>query len=139
MVIMSVDYGDARTGVAACDKLQMLASPVCVLKEAYVPRLIEKIAALAKERRVERFVVGLPLNMDDTEGERAAKCREFAAELSKATGIEAVMVDERLTTVEAHEHLSFVNVRGKKRKEIVDAVSAVVILEDYLASLEKAD
>ena len=135
MVIMSVDYGDARTGIAACDKLQFLASPVSVIKESFQPKLVSMIAALAKERKAERIVVGLPLNMDGSEGERAEKCRAFASALEAESGIETVLFDERLTTVEAHEQLSAVNAGGKKRKAIVDAVSAVVILEDYLASL----
>ena len=132
MVILAVDYGDARTGLAVCDKLEMLASPVGVIREAYAPRLIEKIKAMASPYQPERLVVGLPKNMDGTSGERAEKCRAFAAELEAALGVETVMWDERLTTVAAHRALSEVNVRGKKRKNVVDAVAAVMILEDYL-------
>ena len=132
MVIMSVDYGDSRTGIAACDKFQMLASPVCVIKERDQDVLIEKILRLISEKEAELVLVGLPVNMDDSEGERAEKCREFAKKLEEKSGVKTEMVDERLTTVEAHEYLNVVNVRGKKRKEIVDAVSAVVILEEYL-------
>ena len=132
MVIMSVDYGDSRTGIAACDKFQMLASPVCVIKERDQDVLIEKILPLISEKEAELVLVGLPVNMDDSEGERAEKCREFAKKLEEKSGVKTEMVDERLTTVEAHEYLNVVNVRGKKRKEIVDAVSAVVILEEYL-------
>lgn len=132
MVIMSVDYGDSRTGLAVCDKFQMLASPVGVVFEKYQPKVIAQIKETAEKYKAERFVVGLPKNMDGTEGERAQKCREFAAALTEATGIESVMMDERLTTVEAHKALNAVNVRGTKRKNIVDAVSAVMILEDYL-------
>lgn len=135
MVILAVDYGDARTGVAACDRMQLLASPVCVIKERSGAAVVEKLIPIISERKAELILVGLPLNMDDSEGERAEKCREFAALLEEKSGVKTVMVDERLTTVEAHEQLSAVNKRGKKRKAIVDAVSAVVILEDYLSTL----
>ena len=134
MVILSVDYGDARTGLAVCDRLEMLASPVGVIAETYAPKVIEKIRAQIAPLGVQRIVVGLPRNMDGSFGERAQKCQAFAAELQTATGIETVTWDERLTTVAAHRALSDVNVRGKKRKAVVDAVSAVMILEDYLKS-----
>lgn len=135
MVIISVDYGDARTGIASCDKFQMLASPVCVIAEKDRERLISKIAEIANERKAERFCVGLPKNMDGSLGFRADACREFGEELEKATGIPVVFRDERLTTVSAHGILNANDVRGKKRKNVVDAVSAVLILEEYLKTL----
>ena len=134
MIILSVDYGDARTGIAVCDRLQMLASPVTVINQSYEPKVIAQIDGLAKKHGAERIVVGLPKNMNGSEGERAEKCKAFAARLQQETGIETVMWDERLTTVSAHRALNVTNVTGKKRKEIVDAVSAVMILEDYLAA-----
>ncbi len=134
MVILSVDYGDARTGIAVCDKLEMLASPVTVINQSYAPKVIAEIEKLVSQYKPELIVVGLPKNMDGTSGERAEKCRNFAEELSEFTGIKTVMWDERLTTVSAHKALNVTNVRGKKRKEIVDAVSAVMILESFLAS-----
>lgn len=135
MVIISVDYGDARTGIAACDKLQLLASPVCVIAEKDRERLIEKISEIAAERKAECFCVGLPKNMDGSLGFRAEACREFGEQLQKATSIPVVFRDERLTTVSAHSILNSNDVRGKKRKNIVDAVSAVLILEEYLKTL----
>lgn len=135
MVIISVDYGDARTGIAACDKLQMLASPVCVIAEKDRERLISKIAEIAKERKAEQFCVGMPRNMDGSYGFRSDACREFGEELQQATGIPVVFRDERLTTVSAHGILNSNDVRGKKRKNVVDAVSAVLILEEYLKTL----
>lgn len=135
MVIISVDYGDARTGIAACDKLQMLASPVCVIAEKDRERLISKISEIAAEKKAERFCVGLPKNMDGSFGFRAEACREFGEQLQKETGIPVVFRDERLTTVSAHSILNSNDVRGKKRKNIVDAVSAVLILEEYLKTL----
>lgn len=133
MIILSVDYGDVRTGIAVCDRLEMLASPVTVINQSYEPKLIAQIDGLCKKHCAERIVVGLPKNMDGSQGERALKCRAFAEKLQEATGVETVMQDERLTTVSAHRALNVTNVTGKKRKEIVDAVSAVMILEDYLA------
>ena len=134
MIIMSVDYGDVRTGVAVCDKNEILASPVTVITERNADILADKIIVLAQERRAELFVVGLPKNMDGSEGFRAEACREFAAMLSERSGLPTELYDERLTTVSAHNALNMTNTRGKKRKAVVDAVSAVMILEDYMAS-----
>lgn len=133
MVIMAVDYGDVRTGIAVCDKNEILASPVAVITESDRERLIEKIISAANERRAESFVVGLPRNMDGSEGFRAEACRDFARELASLSGLNVEMYDERLTTVSAHNALNATNTRGKKRKAVVDAVSAVMILEDYMA------
>lgn len=132
MIILSIDYGDMRTGVAVCDALEMLASPVTVIKESYEPKLIAKIKDVISQKKPNLIVVGKPKNMDGSEGFRAQKCIEFAKNLQEATGIETVMWDERLTTVSAHRALNVTNTRGKDRKEIVDAVSAVMILEDFL-------
>ena len=133
MVILSVDFGQARTGIAVCDRSELLASPVTVIQEKYVPALIEKIAALAAEKQAERIVVGLPVNMNGTEGESARNARRFADDLHTASGLPVDMLDERCTTMEAHQFLNATNTRGKKRKAVVDAVSAVIILENYLA------
>ncbi len=135
MVIVSVDYGDVRTGIAACDKLGMLASPVCVIAEKDREKLISKICEIAAEKKAERFCVGMPRNMDGTYGFRADACKEFGEALEEKSGIPVVFRDERLTTVSAHGILSANDVRGKKRKDIVDAVSAVLILEEYLKTL----
>lgn len=134
MIIMSVDYGDSRTGIAVCDRLQKFAHPVEVIKENYEPKLIKRIEEIAKEREVSLIVVGLPKNMDASEGERAEKCRAFAGRLEEETGIQTVTFDERLTTVSAANYLNMTDTRGKKRKGIIDAVSAVIILQDYLDS-----
>lgn len=132
MVIMGIDYGDVRTGVAVCDKTGFLASPVTVINQRNEDKLIEEILVYVGQLSPELIVVGLPKNMDSSEGERADKCRSFAQKLSAASGIECVMRDERLSTVSAHVALNNTNTRGKKRKEVVDAVSAVMILQDYL-------
>lgn len=132
MIIMSVDYGDVRTGVAVCDKNEMLASPVKVITETDRDVLSDDIANEAVRLKAEMIVVGLPKNMDGSEGFRAEACREFASLIEEKTGIDVALYDERLTTVSAHNALNVTNTRGKKRKSVIDAVSAVMILEDYM-------
>ncbi len=135
MVIMSVDYGDVRTGIAVCDKMQILASPVCVITEKDREKLVDKITELAKEKKAERICVGLPQNMDGSYGFRSEACREFGELLKEKTGLPVFFQNERLTTVSAHNILNTADVRGKKRKAVVDAVSAVLILEDYMRTI----
>ena len=130
--IMGIDYGDARTGVAISDLLCSIVGSTTVVPSRNTEKAIADIVRLAKENQVGRIVVGLPRNMDGTEGPRAALCREFAAKLQEATGLDVVMWDERRTTVEAHNILSQHNYHGKKRKDTVDAVAASLILEGYL-------
>ena len=132
MIIMSVDLGKARTGLALCDKTEFLASPYKVIFEKSPNKLPEKVAEAAKEAKAELLVVGLPKNMDGTEGESARNARAFAETLCALTGPETVMQDERGTTVTAHGYLNETNTRGKKRKNVVDAVAATIILQDYL-------
>ncbi len=129
---MSVDYGDVRTGIAVCDKFEMLASPVCVIKETYAPNLVYKIEELAKKYNPELIVVGSPINMDGTSGQRAEKCSQLAEMIKNQTKIKSLLWDERMTTIEAHRALNVTNTRGKKRKSIVDEVAATIILQDYL-------
>lgn len=136
MIIMSVDYGDVRTGIAVCDKMQILASPVCVITEKDRKKLAEKIKDIAKERKVERICIGVPQNMDGSYGFRSEACKEFGELLREVTGLEVAYQNERLTTVSAHNILNTVDVCGKKRKAVVDAVSAVLILEDYMNSIK---
>lgn len=132
MVILSVDLGAARTGVAVCDKSEILASPVGVIKSDYFPKIIAKIAEFCEIYGPELIVVGNPINMDGSAGESSQKCTDFAAQLQQELKIETVLWDERNTTVIAHGMLNDVNVRGKKRKDTVDAVAATVILENYI-------
>ncbi len=130
---MSVDYGDTRTGVAICDKREILASPVTVITEKYRPNLIKKLIEIINERKPELIVVGLPKNMDGSCGERCEKCTEFANELREVTGIRVDMWDERLTTVSAYRALNEADFHGRKTRQVIDAVAAVTILQDYLA------
>ena len=134
MKILAVDYGASRTGLAVCDPTEFLTTPITpqiTLKAR--PKVAAEVCRIAQEQKAELIVVGLPLNMDGTEGVRAELCREFADKLAQATGLPVSMWDERRTTVEAHNILSQHNYHGKKRKDTVDAVAASLILEGYLA------
>ncbi len=133
--LMGIDYGDARTGVALSDLRCTIVGSTTVVPSRNTEKAIADIVRIARENDVERIVVGLPRNMDGTEGVRAALCREFAEKLHEATGLDVVMWDERRTTVEAHNILSAHNYHGQKRKNTVDAVAASLILEGYLNSL----
>ena len=132
MIILGVDLGKARTGVSVCDRSEMLASPVEVVKEHNRERLLQRVAALAAERKAELIVVGLPRNMDGSEGESAQNAREFGGQIAELSGLPVEFSDERGTTVTAHGFLNETNTRGKKRKETVDAVAATIILQNYL-------
>jgi len=131
--IMGVDYGDARTGVAISDLLCSIVGSTYVIPSRNTEKAIADLVKLTKDNQVGQIVVGLPKNMDGTEGARAQLCREFAQKLKEATGLPVTMWDERRTTVEAHNILSQHNYHGKKRKNTVDAVAASLILEGYLA------
>ena len=133
MRIMAVDYGDARTGVAISDLLCSLTGSTRVIHGRMQEKLIASLVEITKGSDIGEIVVGLPRNMDGSEGVRAELCREFAAKLGEATGLPVKMWDERWTTVEAHRILSDHNYHGKKRKDTVDAVAASLILEGYLA------
>lgn len=133
MRVMGIDYGDARTGIAVSDLLCSIVGTTTVIHSRNREKTLAEISRLVKENDVGEIVIGLPKNMDGTEGARAQLCREFAQLVEDATGIKVAMWDERRTTVEAHNILSAHNYHGKKRKDTVDAVAASLILEGYLA------
>lgn len=133
MKIMGIDYGDARTGVAISDLLCSIVGSTAVVPSRNREKLMADILRLIQDNGVGEVVVGLPKNMDGTEGARAELCRAFADELKKRCGLPVAMWDERRTTVEAHNILSAHNYHGQKRKNTVDAVAASLILEGYLA------
>ncbi len=135
--IMGIDYGDARTGVAISDLLCSIVGTTYVVPSRNTDKAVADLVRLAREQDVGHIVVGLPRNMDGTEGVRAELCRAFGARLAQETGLEVTMWDERRTTVEAHNILSEHNYHGKKRKNTVDAVAASLILEGYLNSLPR--
>lgn len=132
--IMALDYGDARTGVAISDLMCSIVGSTCVIPSRNTEKAIADIVRLCKENAVGLIVVGLPKNMDGSEGPRAELCRDFAERVREAAGVPVTMWDERRTTVEAHNILSQHNYHGKKRKNTVDAVAASLILEGYLNS-----
>lgn len=134
MIILGIDYGDVRTGVSVCDKTEFLASPVCVIKESYMPKLLDKIIEVINAKNPELIVIGLPKNMDGSLGFRAQACTEFADELEKRCGIKTQMWDERLTSVIAHRQLQLNGKREKKHKDVVDAAAAVEILQSFIDS-----
>ena len=132
MKIMAVDYGDARTGLAVCDRTEFLASPVGQIEEKSMAKVAEKIIYASREFDVGMIVIGLPRNMDGTEGPRAELYRTFAGRVEEATGLKPVLWDERRTTVDAHRILGEQGVRAKNRKDKIDSVAATLILEGYL-------
>ena len=133
MRIMGVDYGDARTGIALSDLLCSIVGSTTVIHSRRDDKTIAEIKKIIEQNGVTEIVVGLPKNMNGTEGPRAEVCKAFAEQLKEATGLPVTMWDERRTTVEAHNILSAHNYHGQKRKNTVDAVAASLILEGYLA------
>ena len=132
MRIMAIDYGDAHTGVAVSDPTGLLAGFTAVI-DAYRPEAVaERVAALAAEHGAEELVLGHPLNMDGTRGPRAEKAEAMKALLEKVTALPVVLWDERRTTIDAHQILLGAGKNAKKRKKVVDAVAASLILEGYL-------
>lgn len=133
MKIMAVDFGEARTGLAVCDRTEFLASPVGVVHERDFETCVKKVAyAAVKELDVGMVVVGLPKNMDGSLGPRAELCDKFARALKALIPIPVVTWDERQTTMQAAAYLNELDVRGAKRKEVIDEVAATIILESYL-------
>lgn len=135
MRIMGIDYGDARTGLAVSDEMNILVGEAWTLNEWNPERVADVIAQEAQKRNVRRLVLGLPKNMDGSEGPRAEKCRDFAELLRSKTDIELVMWDERRSSIEAHVILHANGKREKKHRKTVDAVAASLILEGYLGTL----
>ena len=133
MKILAVDYGDTRTGLAVCDAGELLARPVTVIHSHKMEEVLAQTAAAARSEGVGRIVVGNPINMNGTAGPRSELCQAFADRLRELSGLPVVLWDERSTTVSAIGILNTTDTRGKKRKAVVDAVAATLILESYLA------
>jgi putative Holliday junction resolvase len=134
MKILAVDLGHARTGLAICDEGEILASPLMVLPSYNWDKLLIEVAEQVKKTGAGAVVIGLPKNMDGTEGESAQNARDFAQKLSEKISAAVHLQDERCTTMVAYTYLNDTNVRGKKRKAVVDAVAATIILQDYLSA-----
>ena len=134
MRILAVDYGESRTGIAVCDPTEFLASPVGIITEKGATKTIRRILELCEELGAEMIVVGHPPNMNDSVGEMAQKCEYIASRLREESGLEVVLWDERATTIDAQEILDENGVYRKKRKKVLDAVAAVLILESFMRS-----
>lgn len=134
MRVLAIDYGDRRTGLAFSDAGGVLCGEAFTVEEWDAERLCERIARECRERGVGKLVLGLPKNMDGSEGPRAEKSRAFSKLLMERTGLEVRLWDERRSSVEAHAILSANGKREKKHKKSVDALAAALILEGYLGS-----
>ncbi len=140
MRIMGLDYGGATMGVAISDELLLTAQPVETIRrerEKQMRTTYRRIEELIEEYEVGKIVLGLPLNMNDTVGERALMAQGVADDLRRRTGLEVIMMDERLTTVEAHEILDEAGLSWKKKAEVVDKIAASIILQTYLNSISE--
>jgi putative Holliday junction resolvase len=129
---MAIDYGEARTGVAVSDPTGSIAGDAWTIEQRDCGALARAIAQEAASRGVAAIVVGFPKNMDGTQGAAAARSAQFADMLRDISKLEVALWDERLTTVDAHRILNGANRRGKKRKRVIDAVAATLILDGYL-------
>ncbi len=138
MIIIAVDYGKSRTGLAICDKKEILSFPLGVVEEKNMEILCEKIKEKIIENKAELAIIGLPKNMDGSLGESAKNSKKLGEKLKSIININIDFWDERKTTVTAHEYLNQTNTRGKKRKSIIDAVSATIILQNYLDYRKKS-
>ena len=130
--ILAIDHGEARTGLAICDPGELLATPLTTIQQWDPQKLAAQIAQTAKSQGAQHIVLGLPLNMDGSEGPRAQACRTFAALLEQETSLPVTLWDERSTTITAARYLNATDTRGKKRKAALDPLSAAIILESYL-------
>lgn len=133
--ILGVDFGDRRTGLAISDVSRFLAGGIGTISPGGIAATVKAVAEIAAEQGAVAAVVGLPRNMDGTEGSRAERCREFALMLADEAGIPVAMTDERLTTVAASRYLNETDTRGKKRKGVIDTLSAEIILQNTLDRL----
>ena len=136
--ILGVDFGDKRTGLASCDPSRLIATAIGVISPGGIEKTADAVAAEALSRKVSAIVVGLPVNMDGSEGGRAARYRKFARLVEERIGedIPVCLFDERMTTMTASRFLNETNTRGAKRKEVIDALSAQIILQNFIDKLK---
>lgn len=134
MKILAIDLGTVRTGLAICDRSEVLASPIGTVTQRDSEALLDLVVQTAREQGAEEIVLGHPRNMDGSRGESARRSEEFAARLRERLSVPIRLWDERMTTVSAIGVLNETNTRGKKRKAVVDTVAATIILQDYLES-----
>ena len=129
---LGIDYGDARLGFALSDPMGIIASPLEVYSRKYEAADLKYIAELIKAKEVDTVIIGLPVNMDGTKGERAEKSVAFGDKLKSVSGVKVEYMDERLSTVSAERFLIEGNVRREKRKEVIDKIAAQIILQNFL-------
>ena len=135
--ILSVDFGDVRTGLAISDPSRLLASGLGYVSPGGIEKTADAVAQTAKDERASAVVVGLPVNMDGSRGSRAQRCEKFASMLKeRLDGIPVATFDERMTTMTASRYLNETNTRGKKRKQVIDTLSAQIILQNCLDRLK---
>lgn len=130
--IMAVDFGEVRTGLAISDETRTLASGIGYIRSDYIVKTAKEVAAAAVKEDVELIVLGHPINMNGTLGPRSERAKEFKGLLEAECPIPVTLFDERLTTVAAHGYLNETNRRGKKRREVIDTLSAEILLQTYL-------
>ena len=136
--LLGVDFGDKRTGLAICDPSRIIASAIGVISVGGIEKTADAVAEEAQKRAVSAIVVGLPVNMDGSDGGRAARYRKFARLLEERLGeaMPVILFDERMTTMTAARFLNETNTRGAKRKEVIDALSAQIILQNFIDKLK---
>ena len=134
--ILSVDFGDVRTGLAISDPSRFLASGIGYISPGGIEKTADAVSETAIKEKVSAIVVGLPKNMDGSEGSRANRCKKFASMLEERTGLPVIMFDERMTTMTASRYLNETNTRGAKRKQVIDTLSAQIILQNCLDRLK---
>ena len=134
--LLGVDFGDTRTGLALSDASRFLSSGIGYVSPGGIEKTADTVALVAAEQKVAAVVVGLPVNMDGSEGGRAARCRKFASMLAERTGVPVAMFDERMTTMTASRYLNETGTHGKKRKTVIDTLSAQIILQNCLDRLK---
>jgi len=134
--ILAVDFGDVRTGLAVSDSTRFLASGIGYISPGGIEKTADAVAEVAKKEGVSAVVVGLPRNMDGSEGSRAERCKKFARMLEERCSLPVAMFDERMTTMTASRYLNATNTKGSKRKQVIDALSAQIILQNCLDRLK---
>lgn len=134
--LLGVDFGDVRTGLAVCDASRIIATGREYIKESGIEKTAARVAEYAKAERVSGIVIGVPVNMDGSEGHRAERARRFAALVEEESGLPVATIDERMTTMAASRYLNETDTRGKKRKAVIDTLSAEIILQNALDKMK---
>lgn len=135
---LGVDYGDVRTGIAQCDASGLIATGICTLKEGGMKNTAIRVAKEAEQRSCKKIIVGLPKNMDGSEGFRAETVRAFVKILEELTDIPVVLYDERMTTMAAYRIFDESGAHGKRRRDNIDTLSAEIILQNYIDAEKNA-